>query len=219
MKHALCVLLSLAALPEAPAAAGALTVGAGLNSSSTSNPDLFTPPSPPNPAGYVPDPSPRTGWNFGIGYERDVLPWLSLGVQLDLETRGEDALITHPSPNPAPPDVEVELRMLYLHLPMLATVKHSFGSLTLGAFAGPAICRMVQGERERRVNGVEQPVQEEEANRTDFGIEAGCTIEYAIGPGAVFVRPGYYWGLLDFPEDHEAKHRVGKVRLGYKFFL
>jgi hypothetical protein len=69
------------------------------------------------------------------------------------------------------------------------------------------------------VNGSPQPVDKGNPNRTDFGLEAGGTVEYAIGPGSIFLRPGYYWGLLDFSEDYSAKHRVGKLRIGYKHSL
>jgi hypothetical protein len=78
---------------------------------------------------------------------------------------------------------------------------------------------MIKGERERRVNGNPQPVEKADVNRTDLGVEAGASAEWKFGRGAIFLRPGYYWGLIDFSNDHTATHRVGRIRLGYKFFL
>jgi hypothetical protein len=146
-----------------------------------------------------------------------MLHWLSLATELNLEARGENAHITHP--NPSVPVIDVELRLLYLQVPLLATARYSTDPFAFGIFGGPSVSRMVQGERERRVNGTHQPVEKADVNRTDLGFEVGALGEWKFGRSAIFLRPGYYWGLLDFSNDHSAKHRVGKVRLGYKFFL
>jgi hypothetical protein len=218
MRKSLCFILAFGAFPESLLAQGAITVGGGLNSSSTSNNALFQPSSPPAPPGYNPEPSNRNGYNLGIGYERTMLRWLSLAAELNLETRGESARITHTT-NPTAPVIDVELRLLYLQVPLLATLKYTTGPFSFGVFGGPSVSRMISGERERRVNGTAQPVEKAEVNRTDLGVEAGALGEWKFGGGTIFLRPGYYWGLLDFSEDHSAKHRVGKIRLGHKFFL
>ena len=204
-------------LPAVSFAAGALTFGAGVNFSSTNDKELFQPASPPAPPGYVPDPEPRIGYNVGVGYERDALRWLAFATELNLETRGEKATITHP--NPAAPVIEGELRMLYLEAPFFTFLKFRRGPATLGAFGGPVIGTPISGEKAKRVDGVEQPTEKANVRKVDFGVEAGGTAEYKIGRGAIFLRPAYYWGLVEFSRDHPAEHRVGKVRLGYKFFL
>ena len=217
MRTSLCLILAMGVFPGILQARSALTIGGGLNVSSTSNDGLFQPASPPNPPGYTPHPSPRDGYNVGIGYERDALDWLTLGAELNLETRGEDATVTHP--NPSYPTVEVELNMLYLQVPILATVKHAFGPLSVGVYGGPSVSELISGERKTWRNGVPQPTVKPDVNHTDLGLETGADFGWTFGKAALFLRPGYYWGLLDFSEDHTAKHRVGKIRLGYKFFL
>jgi hypothetical protein len=210
-----CFLIPL--LPALSHAAGALTVGAGVNYSSTNDKALFQPASPPAPPGYVPDPEARPGYNVGIGYERDALRGLGFAAGLGLETRGENATITHP--NPAAPVIEGELRMLYLQLPVLALVRFPAGRFRLGGYGGPSAGVLLSGKKERRVDGVTQPTEKANVRKLDFGIEAGGTVECELGRGAIFARPGYYWGLVEFSRDHSAEHRAARLTLGYMYPL
>ena len=218
LPRALVLLVVPALLVPLPAhGAGSVTLAAGPLVSATNNDKLFQPPSPPNPPGYVPDPAARLGYALTIGYEREVLTWLAWSAGLGLETRGENATLNHP--NPSVPVVEIALKLSYLQAPVHVIVRREFGPVTLGLFGGATVGRVVQAERTRKVDGVAQPVVKAEINKTDLGIEAGATAEMKAGPGALFVRPGYHWGLLDFSREHSAKHRAGRILAGYAYRL
>ena len=170
---------------------------------------------------------PRPGMNFKLGFENRFSPYFSFITGLALESRGEIDKNT----NAAMLTIEENYKAFMVQLPLAAQLNIPVGNiLCLNVFGGPEFGIALSAEKKSYMNNDPDPIDtvdfSEELRMFDFGFNVGIGIEINTGKfGAIFIRPGVYFGLLDYLDEKTAKkngidptgkHQSLYVTLGYK---
>ncbi len=183
----------------------------------------------------------RKSFNLGIGFEQNFSDHFSFLTGFSFEPRGERETqnITRQLTDTTKLTREIneKVNMFYLQIPLIAQFNLPVKSiLNISAFAGPDLGVAISAEREIETKTTPPTGEVVTKNDTinfanellmlDFGIRVGIGCEIRIGSGALFIRPDFYIGMLDFidPEKSEVedkylkgKHRNIRINLGYKF--
>lgn len=207
MKKVLRSLLLASCLLPAAIQAGGLTLGGGLNASSTDG----------DAQGV--EYSHRIGFNIGIGYEAEMTPRFSYLPEINLETRGD----VGEANDPLFGAIKGRMELLYLQIPVFMMYSAPVRKATLNLFAGPSLGVLLSGRMKFERNGATETLDiKDDMEALDFGVEGGAGVEVPGGPGAFFFRPSYYLGLMpheDAQGYEKFSNRNIKLKAGYTLNL
>ncbi|MBF0433491.1 MAG: PorT family protein [Fibrobacteria bacterium] len=161
---------------------------------------------------YYPEP----GFNAGLAYEWSFTKSFGLQAGLSYETRGEAGGQTLQEVK----DSSWAVRYRYIQLPVLLVLSHKFGLNRVDFLVGPEIGRMLSdGVKEEfpvtgdtSNTGMSYTITNEEKN--DLGITVGLGYWLDVSFGAVYIRPSYYYSLLNL-NSAKNNHRNIRFQLGY----
>lgn len=186
----------------------------------------------------------KPGFNFSLGFEQSFSDYFSLLTGVSFETRGEKenstTVLASDTLGPiATQTTDTKIDLLYLQIPVLAQLNIPVGSVVrFNFFAGPEMGIFLFGEAKNtrevylhRTNIFQYPKPDtvnisKEINPIDFGINAGIGFELIFDNWGIFLRPGYYLGLLNYLDkkkaeekgiNPESKHQNIYIKLGMKF--
>lgn len=197
-------------------------IGGGLNTSSTTATDSL-----------ASTKSPRLGFNAAIGFEQNLTKNISLISGFSMETRGESTESTSDigdTPGAFISNVTSDINLFYLQIPMFVQYNKPLGLGKINLFAGPEMGILLAGKMQK-VDNTTIPSSEIDpppvydtldlANKmkmADCGISLGIGYEVTFGRSALFFRPSYYYGLVNyFTNDPKGSLRNIKTLVGYKF--
>lgn len=201
MKTLVRAVLFCASLPLL-ATADNLLMGGGLNFSTT------------DASGDGIDHRARTGFNVGLGYEKQLSPTFFYVPGINIETRGETM-----EGQTFFGRTEATLKMLYLQIPVMAMVKVPMPPGSVQFFAGPSLGFNLASKAELSIDGDSETQDlKDQTNGVDFGLEFGMGLEIPFREGTFFIRPAYYIGLSEALDSGE-KLRNFKIQIGLGFPL
>ena len=197
-------------------------IGGGLNISSTTATDSLSATK-----------TPRQGFNLGLGFEQSLTDKISLISGFSMETRGERTKSTTDigdASGAVISVVESNVNLFYMQIPLFVQFNIPVGPGKINLFAGPEMGIMLVAELQTVDNttipstGVALPAIYDTldiANKmkmADAGISLGIGYEFTFGKSALFFRPSYYQGFVDyFVKSPEGVLRNIKLLIGYKF--
>ena len=166
----------------------------------------------------------RTGINCGIRFEQNFAKHFSFLTGFSFETRGQTQTKTLESPTVIQ-EIEEEIHLFYLQVPFIAQFNLPIGSrLNINAFAGPDIGASLAAEKniEKKItpDGGDVVMEHDTVNLAenmsmlDFGLLCGIGCEVKLGQVAVYVRPEYYLGLIDFIKKKKAGGGDESINVG-----
>jgi hypothetical protein len=176
----------------------------------------------------------RKGYNAGLAFEQSFAGRFSFLTGFWFETRGQTEERTIARTNGTESNRQ-NVNMLYGAIPLLVQLNLPVGRLRYDVFAGPELGIFLSAEKKITVNTQLQTgvlTQNDtinfskDVNMLDAGMTAGLGCEMTIGPGAIFVKPGYYFGVTDFLNKERAEkngtspkgtHQAISIKVGYKF--